>query len=225
MTAARPTLLVVTDVRVYRDQLIDWLSRTSVSGPIAWTSRDADLPDQLHAVAPDVVLLDVRSRDRLRTLKTIAALRPSARIVVFGVDDDERDLVECAEAGVSAYVPAEAPADELLAAIQTVARGDLYLPAPVAAALFRRLATHEDVDPHVPASSPLTGREHQILALVVQGLTNKEIAASLHIEVATVKNHVHSLLLKLQVKSRAEAAARVKQGSRSWMQTPDPHLI
>jgi DNA-binding NarL/FixJ family response regulator len=64
----------------------------------------------------------------------------------------------------------------------------------------------------VPASLNLTARERQILALVVEGLTNKEISTDLHIEVATVKNHVHNLLLKLQVKSRSEAAARVRQG-------------
>ena len=225
MSDLRPALLVVTDVRVYRDHLVDWLSRCEPVGPVAASTREVDLSDQLRDVAPDVVVFDVRSRDAVQMLRSAAAIRPSARLVVFGVEDEDRDLVACAEAGVSGYVLADAALAELLQAIQTVARGDLYLPAPVAAALFRRLATHDDVDPRGPASSHLTARERQILALVVQGLTTKEIAASLHIEVATVKNHVHSLLLKLQVKSRAEAAARVTQGSRSWMQAADPHLI
>jgi DNA-binding NarL/FixJ family response regulator len=204
------TLLLVTDVRLYREPLIDRLEQ-HVVGTIIGVAGASGLADQLHAIEPDVVLLDVRCRESHEVLKIVPALRPATRLVAFAVSDDDRDIVACAEAGVSAYVPVEAPLSELVIAIQTVIRGDLHLPPEIAAALFRRLAAPDPASATVPESVNLTARERQILALVVQGLTNKEIATDLHIEVATVKNHVHSLLLKLRVKSRSEAVARVKQ--------------
>jgi DNA-binding NarL/FixJ family response regulator len=204
------TVVLVTDVRLYREPLVERLQQ-HVVGTIVGLSSAPSVAQQLTTLAPDVVLLDARCHDRLEILKTIPALRPSARLVVFGVGDNDSAIVACAEAGASAYVPADAPLSELVIAIQTVIRGDLHLPPQIAAALFRRLAIPDTGDA-VPASLNLTARERQILALVVRGLTNKEISTDLHIEVATVKNHVHSLLLKLQVKSRSEAAARVRQG-------------
>jgi DNA-binding NarL/FixJ family response regulator len=211
MEKSRLTLLLVSDVRLSREPLIDRLEQ-HVAGTIIGVSDAAGLADQLHALEPDAVLLDVRCRESHEVLRLVPAVRPATRLVAFAVSDDDRDIVACAEAGVSAYVPADAPLTELVIAIQTVIRGDLHLPPQIAAALFRRLAAPEATNAPVPASLNLTARERQILALVVQGLTNKEISTDLHIEVATVKNHVHNLLLKLQVKSRSEAAARVRQG-------------
>ena len=204
------TLLLVSDVRLYREPLINRLEQ-HVAGTIIGVSDTSTLVEQLNTVEPDAVLLDVRCRESHEVLRLVPAVRPAARLVAFAVSDDDRDIVACAEAGVSAYVPADAPVSDLVVAIQTVVRGDLHLPPQIAAALFRLLAAPD------PATTPalavnLTARERQILALVVRGLTNKEISSDLHIEVATVKNHVHNLLLKLQVKSRSEAAARVKQG-------------
>ena len=204
------TLLLVSDVRLYREPLINRLEQ-HVAGTIIGVSDTSTLVEQLNTIEPDAVLLDVRCRESHEVLRLVPAVRPAARLVAFAVSDDDRDIVACAEAGVSAYVPADAPVSDLIVAIQTVIRGDLHLPPQIAAALFRLLAAPD------PATTPalagnLTARERQILALVVRGLTNKEISSDLHIEVATVKNHVHNLLLKLQVKSRSEAAARVKQG-------------
>lgn len=204
------TLLLVSDVRLYREPLINRLEQ-HVAGTIIGVSDTSTLVEQLNTVEPDAVLLDVRCRESHEVLRLVPAVRPAARLVAFAVSDDDRDIVACAEAGVSAYVPADAPVSDLVVAIQTVVRGDLHLPPQIAAALFRLLAA-PDLATTPALAVNLTARERQILALVVRGLTNKEISSDLHIEVATVKNHVHNLLLKLQVKSRSEAAARVKQG-------------
>jgi DNA-binding NarL/FixJ family response regulator len=204
------TVLLVTDVRLYRDQLITGLTR-HVIGTIVGLAGSSEVSGRLTEIAPDILLLDVRSRDSHQILKLVSSLRPATQLVAFAIADDARDILACAEAGVRAYVSDDAPLDELVTAIQTVVRGDLHLPPRIAAALFRRVAAPGQGEARTPASLNLTTRERQILALVVQGLTNKEIATDLHIEVATVKNHVHSLLLKLRVKSRSEAAARVKQ--------------
>ena len=204
------TLFLVTDVRLYREHLTDGLLQHGF-GTIIGLAGASEVSERLTDAAPDALLLDVRCRESHEILKLMSARCPATPLVVFAIADDDRDILACAEAGVRAYVPGEAPLDELVLAIHTVMRGDLHLPTHIAAALFRRVAAPGQGDAPVPASLKLTGRERQILALVVEGLTNKEIAADLHIEVATVKNHVHSLLLKLRVKSRSEAAARVKQ--------------
>jgi DNA-binding NarL/FixJ family response regulator len=219
-----PALLIVSDVRLYRDHLAALLAAQPLGLTIETARTGADAIDRVTAQGPHIVLLDLRCRDSQHVVQTIAAIRPTSRIIAFGVDDNERDILACAEAGASAYVPADASVEDLVRAIEIVMRGDQHLPPQVAAALLRRLAAHDAGDAAATGSMNLTARERQILALVVQGCTNKEIASRLHIEVATVKNHVHNLLLKLRVRSRSEAAARVREGSRSWMQIPEPHL-
>jgi DNA-binding NarL/FixJ family response regulator len=224
MNTLGPSLLIVTDVRLYRDHLVDVLARR-FSGATIETARGGDAAERVARSSAGIVILDLRARGSHRTLQAIAMLRPAARLVVFAVDDEDAELLACAEAGASGYVLSDATADDLVRAIDAVARGEQHLPPRVAAALFRRLAAHEDDQPPGGGPTSLTLRERQILALVVQGLSNKEIATRLHIEVATVKNHVHSVLVKLRVGSRAEAAARVRFGTRSRMQIPEPHLI
>ena len=223
MNAFRPALLLVADVRLYRDPLIDLLYRRVPGLTIDTCGGGGDTAERVARTAADIVLLDLRCRDSHRLLQTLALFRPSARLIVFAVDDDDAEVLACAEAGASAYVPSDAPADELVQAIEMVVRGEQYLPPRVAAALLRRLAAHED-EAVSESSTGLTSREREILALVVQGLSNKEIAARLNIEVATVKNHVHSVLIKLHVHSRGEAAERVRRGSRSRIQIREPHL-
>ena len=222
MNARGPALLLIADVRLYRDQLTDLLQHR-VPGLAIEACGGGDAAERVARTAADIVLLDLRCRESHRLLQTLAAYRPAARLIVFAVDDDDTEVLACAEAGASGYLPSDAPADELVQAIDMVTHGEQYLPPRVAAALLRRLAAHDDEELS-ESSTGLTARERQILALVVQGLSNKEIAARLNIEVATVKNHVHSVLIKLHVHSRGEAAARVRNGSRSRVQIPEPHL-
>ncbi len=220
-TGHRPTLLIVTDVRLYREFLITLVQTQLPAIDTGVTSSGAEGMQRLIACGADAVLLDLRCHDSHRMLKTIGTFSPSARLVAFAVHDDDSEILACAEAGVSAYVPSDASVEELVASIQTALRGDQHLPPWVAASLFRRLAARSDgVSPDAAARVGLSARERQVLWLVVQGLTNKEIATRLQIEVATVKNHVHNVLIKLRVKSRAEAATCVIDGSRSF----DAHL-
>src|SRR5262249_34883111 len=111
--------------------------------------------------------------------------------------------------GVTGYVTREASLDELVAVIQSVARGEMLCSPRIAGALVRRVASLAAASPVRPRVA-LTGRELEIVALIDGGLSNKTTPGRLLIAVATVKNHVHSILEKLQVRARGEAAAEVR---------------
>jgi DNA-binding NarL/FixJ family response regulator len=123
-------------------------------------------------------------------------------------------VLEWAEVGASGYVPRDASLTDLVAAIERTARGELQCSAQVAAGMIRRVWALAKVagDREVPAgSTPLTPREREIMRLIDQGMSNKDIARHLGIGVATAKSHVHHILEKLHVRGRSQAAARMRQ--------------
>src|SRR5262245_28521015 len=143
-------------------------------------------------------------------VREMAARAPLVKIVALAVREDEQDLVTCAAAGVAGYVTRGASVDDLIQALDGVARGELLCSPQTAATLWRRLAAFARGDGAGEHANLLTPREREIGTLLEAGLSNKEIAVRLGIEVATVKNHVHNVLEKLQVHRRAQAAARLQ---------------
>jgi DNA-binding NarL/FixJ family response regulator len=145
----------------------------------------------------------------------IQAAYPDARVIALNVPDDEAIVIACAEAGISGYVTEDSTLSDLVSAIECASRGELHCSPRVAATLVRRLASVSRGSLRVHVAD-LTAREREILELVAEGLSNKQIAARLHIGLATVKNHVHHILEKLQVQSRSAAAALLRgDASRS----------
>ena len=156
-----------------------------------------------------MVLLDMAMPESLETARAIVRTTPTLKIVALAVPEFERDVVACAQAGVSGYVPREGSLEDLLAVVWSVKRNELLCSPRMAATLFRRAATATDEGFTIPTRD-LTLRELQVVRLLDEGLSNKEIAVHLGIEIATVKNHVHNILHKLNVRRRGEAAARVR---------------
>src|SRR5262249_28164381 len=150
----------------------------------------------IQASRPDVVVLDMATRRSFDIVRAIRLQAPEIQIVAFGVEELESEIVACAKAGIAGYVPCEASLDELVAIIEGVVRGEVICTPRIAAGIFRQLesltsAAH--TNPSMPIAATLTTRERQILELIGRGLSNKEIAVHLGIEVSTVKNHVHNL--------------------------------
>ena len=156
----------------------------------------------------DVALVDASGRDDVAEIRRLAG-EVDAPIVAFAVPDDDRAVIELAEAGVLGFVGRDATLEELVAAVRSAVRGEASLPPHVATALLHRVSAPPPPMPSAEVAS-LTVRERQIVQIIGEGLTNKEIAARLSIEVATVKNHVHNILEKLQVSRRTEAVARLR---------------
>jgi two-component system, NarL family, nitrate/nitrite response regulator NarL len=198
-------VLLVGWIRLYRESLaalLDQDGRLQVSAAVAFSADVAEL-----TVAADVVLIDVPheyDREAFRQL-TSATDKP---VVALGIRADERQVIALAEDGVLGFVGQEDELDRLVDGVRTAAVGEASFPPYIATALLRRAVSTTAVIT-APEAAALTMREREIATLIAEGLTNKEIASRLHIEVATVKNHVHSVLEKLQVNRRNEAVARL----------------
>jgi DNA-binding NarL/FixJ family response regulator len=131
-------------------------------------------------------------------------------VVVLAASEAEPDLVRLAEAGVSGFVLHDQSVEQLAAVIYGVTRGEASCPPRLAAALLQRVSALAARTPYQADEGALTTRELEIATLVAEGLSNKEIARRLHITLATTKNHVHSILKKLQVTRRADVGQRLR---------------
>jgi two-component system, NarL family, nitrate/nitrite response regulator NarL len=200
-------VLVVAEVRLYREGLADLLRGAGVD--VFGTAVDLDGCKRFDVDAADIVLLDVAGAAGVDGIRRAADELPGAAIVAFGVTGSSSEIVACAEAGAKGYVTRDNGREELLEVLDSVARGETRCSPEVAAALMDRVAA---LALGAPSSSDvrLTRREAEIVALLEEGLSNKEIAQRLVIEVATVKSHVHNILEKLKLTDRSDAAEWVR---------------
>ncbi len=169
--------------------------------------------DQAVACLPvtDVVLVNttLHNEASARLIRTLHKLAPKVKIVVMGLARNQHAILQCIEAGVSGYVLKDSSLEELLKNVRAAYQNEALVSPPIAAALMSYVAELVGFDAahggDLSAPDSLTRREREVLNLVQQGLTNQEIAASLVIELGTVKNHVHNILRKLNVNSRRDA--------------------
>ena len=201
--------LVASDVRLYREGLADGLGRSGRVEVVGTASGGDEAVARTRELGPDVVLVDLAIADWEPAVRAIAA-RTEARVVVLGVREVEEEVVACAEAGVSGYVTRAASLEELVDVVESVARGESLCSPRISALLLRRVTEVAGRERAAAPADRLTPREAQIVGLIDEGLSNKQIAGRLSIELATVKNHVHNILEKLQVDRRGQAAARLR---------------
>ena len=197
---------VVAAVRLYRQGLAALLPRREGIEVVGSASSWAAAAAEATAAAPDVVLLDMALADGPGAIREIVSTAEDVKVIALAVAETERDVIAYAEAGVSGFVARDESLDDLVAAIESAALGQVTCSPRIAAALLRRVTAMSR--PLAASEERLTPREQEIAALLDEGLSNKEIAQRLYIELPTVKNHVHNILDKLNVRSRFEVAAR-----------------
>jgi DNA-binding NarL/FixJ family response regulator len=156
-------------------------------------------------LSPDVVLMDLRmpEMDGVSATIRIREQQPETRILVLTTYDGDADILRAIEAGATGYLLKDAPRDDLFKAVRAAAAGDSFLATAVANRVMERV--------RVPAECPLSEREVEVLTLVAQGASNKEIARQLWISDATVKTHLTHIYGKLGVNDRTSAATAALQ--------------
>jgi two-component system nitrate/nitrite response regulator NarL len=201
-------VLVIARLRLYREGLVRLLGEDERLDVLAGVGTRDEALAGVRTIRPEVVVLDLtRDDDGVRTVRELSSALPELRVVAVALSGAPEEVVRWAEAGIGGYVGVEASLGDLADAVVAASRDQLACDTSVAGALLLRVGAlaaghaQEEV-------SRLTRREGEILALLRDGLSNKEIAALLRIELSTVKNHVHNVLTKLGAARRGEAAAR-----------------
>jgi DNA-binding NarL/FixJ family response regulator len=199
-------LFILSDVRLLCEGLNSCLARQECLR-ITGHGDLATPPEQIVDSGAAVLLVDIATSRGLQQSAACRALSPALKVVAIAVAEVERDILACAEAGVSGFVLRDGSISDVVAAIHNAMRDELVCSPRVAAALFGRLAL---LSARTVAREPaggvdtLTPREHEIIRFVGEGLSNKEIARALQIRNSTVKNHMHNVLSKLQIRRRGE---------------------
>jgi DNA-binding NarL/FixJ family response regulator len=212
MRASVTRVFVVAAVRFYEEGLVQALGADARFEVVGSASGVSQAVERLRAAdrPADVALLDAALDEGTAAVRALHVATPSLRVVALAVRGSVADAVEWAEAGVAGFVEADESLDALLDKVAGVANGGAHCSPQLTAALIGRVAALAD-ERRVPGrASSLTSRELQVAGLIERGLSNKEIAASLLIGLPTVKNHVHSILEKLHVTRRGEAAAALR---------------
>ncbi len=204
-------LMIVGEIGLYREGLAFALSQYDDFQEVLTASDINAALRWIHESPPDVILVDLAMSNPLATIRSLAQIAEDSVLVALTVPDASADIIACAEAGADAYVTRAGSMNDLLVTILAAKRGELRCSAKVAGALFRHLSSVETKTHATDQLQMLSPRERQILHLIEEGLSNKEISRSLGIEVSTAKNHVHHVLEKLNVRRRGEAAALLRR--------------
>jgi len=167
-------------------------------------SNEVTAISKAQVLRPDIILLDTELSSNLATVRALVEVLPASRVIALAVTEAEADVISYARAGVSGYVTRDGSLDDLVGTIRSVASGELLCSPRISAALLRQVA--RDGTDGGPDLQRLTPRERQVVTLIDEGFSNKEIACRLNIEVSTVKNHVHHVLEKLGTTRRAQVA-------------------
>jgi two-component system nitrate/nitrite response regulator NarL len=205
---------VVSRVRLYREGLMLVLGTVCGIEVVGSAGDGPEAVDLIAATSPAVAIVDAALVTVPRLLPSFRQAYPAIRVLAFGVREDPTEIITCAEAGVSGYVSSEAGAAELVAVLDAVERDELSCTPFVASTLLKRVTELAGARPSPNGVAPrsdaslLTSREAEVMALVEQGLMNKQIARRLGISRSTVKNHVHRILQKEAVFSRGDLARR-----------------
>lgn len=207
-------ILVVSDVRFYREGLQTALAAEPGFDVVGTAADAVQALDAVRAGGVDVVLLDLGVRDGRPLIRAIHQIAAEVRVVALGLAETGGAVLPWAEAGIAGYVGRDRTLAELISVVGSIAGGESPCPPRVSAALFERVAAlaGDAANPVDGVIGRLTARELEIVGLLARGMTNREIARTLTIALPTVKNHVHNVLDKLQVRHRADVSRHVRGG-------------
>ena len=209
-------VLVADDQQLVREGLrvlLDLIPDICVVGE---AHNGTEAVERARQLEPDVILMDVRmpELDGVAATRQIRDTCPEVKVIILTTFDDDEYVFEGLLAGAAGYLLKDVPSEQLAEAIRTVACGRAFIHSSVTGkvvAELTRLTGRERVRREQPLAEPLSRREIEVLALLAEGLSNKEIADRLYIAPGTVKNHISNLLSKLNARDRAQAVLQAKE--------------
>lgn len=204
MTKESIRVLIVEDHNVVRQGLVALINLAEGIQVVGEAADGVEAIAQFRKLQPDVTLVDLRlpKLSGVEIIQRVRSESPQARFVVLTTYDGDEDIYRALKSGAKAYLLKGMTSEELIKTIREVAAGRSHIPPAIAERLAERMGTED-----------LTPREADVLEQIVQGKSNKEIATELEISEATVKTHINSLLSKLGVTDRTQAAtAAIRRG-------------
>jgi DNA-binding NarL/FixJ family response regulator len=203
-------IFLVEDNRIWREALSATINAQPDMRVVAGLGGSEDNLAKVRELKPHIVLLDLglRNQSGLHFARIIGKEFPGTRVLGMGLIPSQSDIVEIVEAGASGFILKDARVSDFLQTIRSVARGLKVLPPPLAGSLFSHVVEHalRRGKGTIAQGVRMTKREREIITLIADGLSNKEIAQRLSIATYTVKSHVHNILEKLALRSRLQIA-------------------
>ncbi|MGD2177681.1 MAG: response regulator transcription factor [Anaerolineae bacterium] len=202
-------ILLVDDHLLFRKGLIRLLDAQPDFDVVGEARDGLEAIEKTRQLYPDVVLMDIRmpNCDGLEAARRIKAQMPDVQVVMLTISDSERDLATAVKYGADGYLLKDLQPEELFEQLRRVGQGEAPLSRGMTGKLFNQLSRRSRPVAESKASAVLTERECEVLALVVEGFTNRQIGDELGIARNTVKNHLRSIYAKLNVNNRTQAAA------------------
>ncbi len=205
-------IFIADDNRLLREGLVSMLAEQEGFAVAGAAANGPEALELIKKLRPDVVLIDIGmpDRDGLKVTRALYQQMPQVKVIILGMPDLTDEIMACIEAGAVGYVLKEASFDYLVETIRSAQRGESFCSPRMAASLFSRVAELAGAKTP-PNTVRLTPREVEIINKIAEGLSNKEIAQRLSIQVQTVKNHIHNILDKLQLQNRLEAVQYARE--------------
>lgn len=205
-------ILIADDHPLFRKGMRTLLVSMPETEVVGEATTGKETVDRALALQPDIVLMDLQMPEGggLTAIRSLTSANPETRILVVTLFEDDESVFAALRAGARGYVLKDADEDEMIRAIQAVARGEAIF-SPAVASRLMDYFTAARTSPHAEAFPDLTEREREILAMIARGRSNYEIAEELSISLKTVRNHASNIFGKLQVADRTQAAIRARE--------------
>lgn len=202
-------LMIIEDNRFLREGITAMIEKQSDLRVAAAIGTSENILRKINTVKPNLALLDLglRSQNSLQIVKSVKKSFSSTKIIVMDLVPVHEDILEFVQAGVSGFILKDASVDDFLRTIRSVADGNKVLPPHLTDSLFSQIVEHAVNGPKRSSlikSVRMTKREKQVIVLIADGLTNKEIAQQLNLSPYTIKSHVHNILEKLALHTRVQ---------------------
>jgi DNA-binding NarL/FixJ family response regulator len=212
-------ILLVEDNRILREGIASMVNGVPDMRVVSSSAGHDDTVEQVRKLKPHVVLLDLglRSQNGMHVVKTLSRKFPGVKVIGMGLISSQLDVVESVEAGASGFILKDATVKDFLSTVRSVAGGTKVLPPPLAESLFSHVVEHalKNGKEHLANAVRMTKREREIISLIAEGLSNKEIAQRINVATYTVKSHVHNILEKLALHSRLQIAVFTRHDGSS----------